>query len=427
MTTNRLNISLENLDLLVVEDDGTSALMISRALAMHGARVEIAVDGYDGLMKFQNNCYPIVITDINMPGLNGLELVSRIKESHPDTHVIATSANSETDCLIKAIGLGFSDYFLKPVDLEKLILAVKKCSDIISVKLQLENEREKFHSVVDSLGEGVAIKDLEYRILYQNRALTEMFGDFTGSACYEMFGNNTPCTGCPSALVLEDGQTHSVCKNVSSKDTFVHVEISTSLVKNSCGTATGTVAIIRDVSERIGYENTIRDLAFHDPLTGLANRRLFEDRLEQAIAKSHRYGRLFGLLYLDLDHFKEINDAFGHETGDQVLLETAERVKSCCKRDLDTICRQGGDEFCILFTDCGERSTLDELAHKLLRVFTPHHKINGSEMQVTASIGISVYPDDGADPKSLEDAADKAMYAAKRAGRNTYIFFDQLV
>lgn len=423
MTKVTFNINLDNINLLVVEDDSTSALIMSRALAMHGARVATAANGYEGLLKFQEYHYPIVITDINMPGLNGLELVSRIKECNPETHVIATSANCETDCLLKAIELGFSDYLLKPVELDKLVLAVKKCGDIMAVKLQLESEREKFRTVVDCLGDGIALKDLDNRILYQNRALTEMFGDFTGLSCFEMFGYKVPCPECPTALVLQDGQTHSACKNNLTKGVILHVESTASVVRDSNGTITGTVAIIRDISERINNEQTILEMAFQDPLTGLSNRRLFEDRLEQAIAKSRRYGMRFGLLNLDLDHFKTINDTFGHESGDQVLQETAERIKSCCKRDLDTICRQGGDEFCVIFTDCGNRNKLENLAQAILKAFLNPFRVRDAELQVTASIGISIFPDDGTDIKSLEAASDKAMYAAKRSGRNNYQFF----
>jgi diguanylate cyclase (GGDEF)-like protein len=417
-----LNIKLNGLEMLVVEDDATSALLISRMLTIHGAKVDIAVNGSDGLLKFQDKSYPIIITDINMPVMNGLELVSRVKELDPEVHVIATSANRETDCLISAIELGFSDYFLKPIEIEKLLLSVQRISDTIAVKHQLESEREKFRTVVDCLGEGIAIKDLDYRILYQNKALTEMFGDFTGSACYEMFGHKAPCKDCPTVLVLEDGQTHSACKATLSNGAILHIESSASLVKDSRGTITGTVAIIRDVSERINSEQIIRDLAFHDPLTGLSNRRLFEDRLEQAIAKSFRYGMKFGLFYIDLDHFKAINDTLGHESGDFVLKEATERIKSCSKRDVDTIGRQGGDEFCIIVTDCGGQKDLEEIADNLLRTFSVPFRIHETDVIITVSIGISIFPDDGTDLKTLVEAADKAMYAAKLSGRNNYKF-----
>ena len=423
MTVPDLNINLDGLELLVVENDATSALMMSRILTLHGARVEIAVNGRDGLLKFQERRHPIIITDINMPVMNGLELVSRIKALDPDTQVIATSANRETDCLIAAIELGFSDYFLKPIEVEKLILSVKRCREIIVVRQQLESEREKFRTVVDCLGEGIAIKDLDYRIIYQNRALTEMFGDFTGSACYKMFDNTAPCEGCPTILTLSDGRAHSACKNKISVGTVSHVESTASLLKDSRGTVTGTVTIIRDISDRIKNEQIIRDMAFHDPLTALANRRLFTDRLEQAIAKCHRYGIKFGLLSLDLDHFKTINDTLGHESGDFVLLETAERLKSCCQRDLDTISRHGGDEFCIILADCGERTKLEELAKTILQLFSKPIRYRDSDIHITTSIGISIFPDDGTDANSIEEAADKAMYSAKRSGRNTYKFF----
>jgi diguanylate cyclase (GGDEF)-like protein len=424
MTTPALNIHLEGLELLVVEDDATSALLISRMLTLHGAHVEIAVNGSDGLMKYQAHHYPIIITDINMPIMNGLELVRRIKELDPDAQVIATSANRETDCLISAIELGFSDYVLKPLEIEKLILSVKRCRDIMLVRQQLASEREKFRTVVDCLGEGIAIKDLNYRVLYQNRALTEMFGDFTGSACYEMFDNRVPCEDCPTALTLLDGEIHTSCKSKMSGGSILHVESTSSLLRDSRGTVTGIATIIRDVSDRIKNEQMIRNMAFHDPLTALANRRLFEDRLKQSIAKCHRYGMKFGLLNLDLDDFKTINDELGHESGDFVLQETAERLKSCCQRDLDTISRHGGDEFCIIFTDCGERTELEELAKSILQVFSKPIRYRNTDIHITTSIGISIFPDDGNDSKSLVEAADKAMYSAKRAGRNTYKFFE---
>jgi diguanylate cyclase (GGDEF)-like protein len=129
----------------------------------------------------------------------------------------------------------------------------------------------------------------------------------------------------------------------------------------------------------------------------------------------------FGLLYLDLDHFKEINDTFGHEAGDQVLMEAAERIRACCKRDLDTISRQGGDEFCIIFTDCEGREQLTAVAEKLLLQFARPFRLADSLATVTTSIGISIFPDDGSIMKELEIASDRAMYAAKRAGRNTYM------
>lgn len=426
MLASMLNVDLKGVEVLVVEDDSTSALAISRALSICGAQVERAIDGCDGLKKFEQKNFPIVITDINMPGMNGLELVRRIKILDPDVQIIATSANSETNALLTAIELGFNEYFLKPIEISRLLLAVKRCRDTLEARQQLENEQEKFRTVVSCLGEGIAIKDLDYRIIYQNSAMTEQFGDCVGKPCYKIFDFDAPCPNCPTVKALEDGQTHSACRSYQREGKTFHIESSASLLRDARGVVTGSVEIIRDISERIRNEEAIRDLAFHDPLTGLPNRRLFQDRLQQAIATSRRYDLKFGLMYLDLDRFKMVNDTYGHEAGDQVLIEAGERIRSCCRRDLDTISRQGGDEFCIVFNDCGDHQSLAAIAEQLLRQFSKPFQINDDLVEVTTSIGISIFPDNGSEMKELEIAADRAMYAAKKAGKNTYRFWEPL-
>lgn len=415
-------IDLSDIELLVVEDDAGSLLLLSRILAKHGARVETAVNGIEGFAKFQEQRFPIVITDINMPGINGLEMAKQIKELDHEAQIIATSANRETESFIAAIEMGFSDYLLKPLEVEKLLLAVKRCGEVRAVKRQLENEREKFRTVVECLGDGIVIKDLDFRIIYQNRAMTELLGDRTGSACYEIFNLDEPCQDCPTIVGVHDCQTHLSCRSCHINGKTIDIEYRASLLRDSLGAITGSVEIFRDVSLRIKNEKTIRDLAFHDPLTGLANRRLFEDRLEQTIAKAQRYGTKFGLLYLDLDHFKDINDTYGHDAGDLVLVEAAERIKLCCRRDLDTISRQGGDEFCIIVADCKDTEQLRVIAENLLEQFALPFRLDAASVAITTSIGISMFPDNGSDMKELEIASDRAMYAAKKAGRNRYRF-----
>jgi diguanylate cyclase (GGDEF)-like protein len=132
----------------------------------------------------------------------------------------------------------------------------------------------------------------------------------------------------------------------------------------------------------------------------------------------------FGLLTLDLDNFKEINDSFGHDAGDQVLREAADRIRTCCKRNVDTISRHGGDEFCVIITDCGQKEQLSSIAEQLLLSFTRQFQLAESQVQVTASIGVSIFPDNGTEMKELEIASDRAMYAAKKAGRNTCRFWE---
>jgi diguanylate cyclase (GGDEF)-like protein len=424
MTTSAFDINLMGLDILLVEDDPTFLHLISHTISKHGGRLETALTGTDGLGMFKEQNFPIVITDINLPGMSGIELAEQIKAIRPETQIIAISTCYDTNSLVSAIDLKFADFFIKPLKIENLLWAVNKCEDIIACQRRLEDERGKFKAVVESMGEGIAIKDLDYRIQYQNRTMIEMFGDRTGSVCYAAFGIDEPCEGCPTIMALKDGRTHSACRDYTTDDKTIHIESTASLIRDSRGVVTGTVEIIRDISERIENENRIREMAFHDPLTGLANRRLFQDRLEQAIATSQRYGMPFGLLTLDLDNFKDINDCYGHEAGDKVLREAADRIRACCKRDLDTISRMGGDEFCIICADCNDREQLDIISQELLSQFELPFQLDDTLVDVTTSIGISMYPVNGTEAKELEIASDRAMYAAKKAGRNTSRFWE---
>jgi diguanylate cyclase (GGDEF)-like protein len=424
MTTSAFDINLTGLEILLVEEDHTFLHLISNTLYKHGSWVETALTGADGLRKFKKQNFPIVITDINLPIMSGIELAEQIKAVRHDTQIIAISTSYETNSLVSAIDLKFADFFIKPLKIENLLWAVKKCEDIILYQQQLDDERGRFKAVVESMGHGIAIKDLDYRIQYQNRTMIEMFGDRTGSVCYAAFGIDEPCEGCPTIMALQDGQAHSACRGYAIGDKTIHIESTASLIRDSRGTVTGTVEIIRDVSERVENENRIREMAFHDPLTGLANRRLFQDRLEQAIATSQRYNMHFGLLTLDLDNFKDINDCYGHEAGDKVLREAADRIRACCKRDLDTISRMGGDEFCVICADCNDREQLAVISQELLNQFELPFQLGDALVEVTTSIGISMFPVNGTEAKQLEIASDRAMYAAKKAGRNTCRFWE---
>jgi len=156
----------------------------------------------------------------------------------------------------------------------------------------------------------------------------------------------------------------------------------------------------------------LREEATHDPLTGLANRRLFYDRLHQAIRHAHRYGGKVGILYVDLDRFKNINDQYGHHVGDAVLTEVAKRLTSCT-RDSDTVARLGGDEFVVLLEGVQGREDYLAAAHKIEEALNASTTFYGLDVEIAASIGHAIYPDDGSDEDTLMRAADAAMYRVK--------------
>jgi diguanylate cyclase (GGDEF)-like protein/PAS domain S-box-containing protein len=179
-----------------------------------------------------------------------------------------------------------------------------------------------------------------------------------------------------------------------------------------------------DITDRMTAEQRIEFLAYHDPLTGLPNRLLLQDRFEQAIAQAQRDNSRVALLFLDLDSFKSINDTLGHHCGDALLKKVAERLKECV-RDTDAISRQGGDEFLIVLRDLPDADVAAEVMTKVMERLQEPFTPDGHEVTTSVSMGATIFPEDGNDFETLLKKADLAMYRAKEAGRNTYRFFDE--
>jgi diguanylate cyclase (GGDEF)-like protein/PAS domain S-box-containing protein len=179
------------------------------------------------------------------------------------------------------------------------------------------------------------------------------------------------------------------------------------------------LSINRDITERRAMERTIRNLAFHDPLTGLPNRKLLSDRLELALAQARRGKRAMAVLFLDLDGFKAVNDGWGHAQGDALLRDVAGRLAGALRTG-DTVARIGGDEFTVLIPELPHEEGAAEVSRKILRELERTFRVGDSEYRVTASIGIALYPRDGEDAETLLKNADAAMYRAKLAGGNRF-------
>ena len=200
------------------------------------------------------------------------------------------------------------------------------------------------------------------------------------------------------------------------------VEDSAAPIHDRSGKVTGAVIVFHDVSAARAMSQKMAHLAQHDFLTDLPNRTRLNHRIANASALDRRHRRQRAVLFLDLDGFKHVNDTLGHRIGDALLQSIAQRMVACV-RGADTVSRQGGDEFVILLSEIGHARDAALSAEKLLLALAAPHSISGNELQLTASIGISVYPDDGEDAETLIRCADTAMYQAKKKGRNNYRFF----
>jgi diguanylate cyclase (GGDEF)-like protein/PAS domain S-box-containing protein len=300
--------------------------------------------------------------------------------------------------------------------------------DITNAK-QITSSLLKLSLAVEQSPNSIVITDLEGNIEYVNSIFTTL----TGYAKEEVLGKN------PSILKSDQtpqstyddmwehligGKTwHGELIN-RKKDQSIYIESATiSPVKQSDGKITNYVAIKEDISEKKKSEAYIENLAHFDQLTGLPNRVMLNDRVTYLLGMAQRTHEPLAVMFLDLDHFKNINDTLGHTIGDQVLIEIANRIKGTV-RDEDTVSRLGGDEFIMLFPNTDSNAAM-RIATKLITEISRVSIVEHNELTITPSIGIAIYPDDGEDFETLLKNADTAMYKVKSDSRNNFHFFTQ--
>ena len=183
--------------------------------------------------------------------------------------------------------------------------------------------------------------------------------------------------------------------------------------------------LLRDVTERKKWEEEIKHMAMSDPLTGLANRNRYNQRLQETVNQASRFNTHFALMQIDLDKFKPVNDTYGHPVGDALLQHVAKILLSSC-RDVDTVARLGGDEFSIILNGINRPEDVTVSAERIIEKLSHPIMIEHHDIKIGASIGISYYPDDSEDTEELFGMADKALYSSKQEGRNTYQIYSQM-
>lgn len=276
---------------------------------------------------------------------------------------------------------------------------------------------------------GVIEWDLDFNVSAWNPAAEAIFGfapaEMIGESAYKLV-SGTQESERLAAMWTELMQTRAGTRvsltNKTKRGESIHTEWYNTPLVDSDDMVIGVASLVQDVTERLNTERTIHYMAHHDALTGLPNRRLMQDRLNQAILQARRRQRHVGLMFIDLDRFKIVNDTLGHETGDSVLRDIGTRLANLV-REGDTVSREGGDEFVIVLPDLEKPESAQLVANKILSELAKPIEVGGQEITVTASIGISHYPNDATDVQQLLKHADSAMYQAKDAGRNTVRFF----
>ncbi|HAJ91374.1 MAG TPA: hypothetical protein DCO71_01915 [Gammaproteobacteria bacterium] len=305
---------------------------------------------------------------------------------------------------------------------------------------RLAAQREFLQSVIDGVHDAIMVINEDCSIELMNQVARdamqpEFVADIDNPKCYEVSHHcEDPCDGkdhpCPLTKVIESGEAVTVVhRHFLADGSTAFVELVTSPLRNEDGEIRSVIEVARDVTGHVTARReleeqklTLQKLAHHDALTGLPNRLLFLDRLQQAVRKARRANRLLAVLFIDLDRFKQINDSLGHAMGDAVLKVISRRLEDCLRED-DVVARLGGDEFTIIMDSLHNARHATTLAQKIIRAVQRPVRHKEQELYVSASVGISLYPQDGEDAAVLLRNADAAMYKAKGEGKNSFQFY----
>ncbi|HKZ17423.1 MAG TPA: EAL domain-containing protein [Geobacteraceae bacterium] len=303
-------------------------------------------------------------------------------------------------------------------------IMVGTIQDVTEIRLA-EDRTLMLKQAIECLPIGITLVDRNGKIIYVNPAEAEIHGysaeELIGAEARKMADHRLRKPFLPEQLE-SFGTWSRESVNIRKNGQEFPVQLTSVVVKNSDGENLGMVTTCEDITTRKNAEKKIHHLAYFDSLTGLPNRRMFQDRLNHALALAHRENRRVCLLFLDLDKFKDVNDTQGHRFGDSLLQAVATRLHGNM-RESDTLARVGGDEFVIILTSVCDQENAATAAGRILSLFAEPFAIEGRLTYSSASIGIAMYPDDGLDNETLLKCADNAMYHAKNEGRSHYRFY----
>lgn len=445
---------------VLVVDDSRYHRELARQALEELADVECCADGESALAALARRRADVVLSDLTMPGLSGLELLERVQREHPGTDFVLITAHASVESAVTALRMGATDYLQKPVRAEDLQLVVERTlarRDLLEENQRLRDERailEACKSLTPCLEPedvyAVGL-DLVLRAARRERGLVVYhrtsiptsdgvhfrgFGEDEESGLRAVLARRKPIDldAFRGATRLRSGPVQDALREaglavgellalpvrgqeaergafflVDEGRPFEDVEL------DQAGIVLGHAAVSLRNAERY---HRARERAFVDDVTGVYNARYLLEAMDREIRRAERYGGELSVLFLDMDRFKLVNDRHGHLVGSQALRQFSQLLGQCV-RQVDTLARYGGDEFTIILVDTGERLGL-EIAERIRREVASHPFEAGPDqvMSLTCSVGLSTYPTHGRTREALLDAADKAMYRAKSEGRN---------
>ncbi len=434
---------------LVVDDQLPLLHSLQALLRINGYQVDLARSGGEAITRLQDFDYQLVLLDLQMPGIDGLEVLEFISQAKLDAEVLVISGETSFAAVKDAIRLGAYDFIRKPYCPEELLTAVSSGFELYRRKRQqlsseqALNESERIHRLIvnnspdfiymlNDRGEFTYVNDLVEKMLgYKRHELlgrhfSTIIHPHNADEIHKFFSEQrsgsraTHSTEIRLRVNPADAQVRSLENNE------LIVELNAIGLYEERGEGEkefiGTLGSARDITERKRLEDRISHQAYHDMLTRLPNRILFDDRINQTFAHARRNRENFALIFMDLDRFKLINDTLGHVLGDRVLQLVSERILDCIRAE-DTLCRFGGDEFALLLPDISSKESVAAVAEKILKAVRQPFRVENHELYLSLSLGIAMYPLAGESREALLQSADIAMYQVKNNGKDGYCFY----
>jgi len=429
--------------ILIVDDEPANRRLLEALLRPEGYQTLAAANGEAALAMAVARAPDLILLDVMMPGIDGYEVARRLK-ADPATSpipIIMVTAQADRQAHLSGLNAGADEFLTKPVERAELwlrvrnLLRLKSFGDfLIDHNAILERQVRarsadllRFRMAMDATADAIMLVErLSMRFIEVNATACEMLG-YARAELLQLGPANISSSTSAELAQAYDAIIAGKTRMAFSETVIWHRDGSPLQVEVRChvhgsGADAILVGVVRDISERKRAEQRLHKLAHYDVLTGLPNRMLFCDTLKRTLEQAAGSDWPVAVMFIDLDHFKNVNDTLGHAIGDDLLGQFGNRLARCV-RVRDTVGRLGGDEFALILPMQEGQPGAALVANKIREALRAPFDLQGHEVTVSASIGITMYPEDALDPGTLIKFADTAMYRAKQAGRDTYRFF----
>lgn len=427
--------------ILVVDDRKENLLAMDKLLKPLEAEIHKVDSGEAALSEVLHHHFAVILLDVQMPGMDGFECATLLHSNKQTANIpiiFVTAINKDQAYINKGYKAGAVDYLAKPIVPEILLGKVKVFLQLEQKRMELEEVTRQLRWIsrknkllLDCASEGIVGLENNGNISFINPVACSLLDGKEENLLGEHISKFMYGSDSESALeqwqqselreeCLYKGGSHQMSTELwrQTSGSFP-TELNMAALVSSRKKVQGAVLVFQDITERKALEDQLTHMAKYDNLTGLANRALFKEFLSMSLARSERRNKNTGVMYLDLDHFKEINDTLGHDAGDALLISVANQLQKCV-REGDMVARLGGDEFAIVLDDVADPDDARMIAEKILERFDREHDLSGELRKVGTSIGIATSSHSGTAPEELIKAADEAMYVAKKEGKNDY-------